>query len=99
MVGLKSMCYNLTKSKINTFIDRAQIYFKINLTLFSVTNLRLMPYTFFLNNQLLFLIPESFPVFAVGDGTHVGGHGFNKSVVDVFPSIYMAIVKNAIQED
>jgi len=83
MVGLKSMCYNLTKSKINTFIDRAQIYFKINLTLFSVTNLRLMPYTFFLNNQLLFLIPESFPVFAVGDGSNMGGHSFLETKADV----------------
>jgi hypothetical protein len=42
-----------------------------------------MLYTFSLNNHLLLVIPECFPVFAVGDGTHVGGHGFLETKADV----------------
>ena len=77
------MWCNLTKSNINTFLDWTQIYFKIALTLISVPNLRLMPNAFFLHNQMLFLIPECFPVFAVGDGSNMGGHSFLETTVDV----------------
>jgi hypothetical protein len=42
-----------------------------------------MPRAFFLHNLLFLLIPERFPVFAVGDGSHVGGHGFFETSVDV----------------
>jgi len=42
-----------------------------------------MLYTFSLNNHLLLVIPESFPVFAVGDGANVGGHGYFGIKADV----------------
>jgi hypothetical protein len=36
----------------------------------------LTTFAFFLHNHLLLVIPESFTVFGVSDGSHVGGHGF-----------------------